>query len=142
MGMTAHAVIVDASRSESTCASSDGGPGLKRGAHKAGRSIFGTKDVPVFERYIKKRCMQTHKALIRLFEVWLCDLSLDSADDCGFAETHEGRAVSGGDGTDVYGEISPFLCLATVWAHLLSEKAFQISPRVQSLEYLCVEVRG
>lgn len=40
----AHAVIVDARRSESTWASSDGGPGLNRGAHIAGRSIFGTKD--------------------------------------------------------------------------------------------------
>ena len=48
-GMTAHALIVDASRSESTCASSEGGPGLKRGAHKAGRSIFGTKSTPRFE---------------------------------------------------------------------------------------------
>ena len=50
-----HAVIVDASRSESTCASSEGGPGLKRGAHKAGRSIFGTRNIPRFERHIEKR---------------------------------------------------------------------------------------
>ena len=38
-----HAVIIDARRSESTWASSDGGPDLKRGAHNAGRSTFGTK---------------------------------------------------------------------------------------------------
>lgn len=38
-----HAVMVDARRSESTWASSDGGPDLKRGAHNAGRSMLGTK---------------------------------------------------------------------------------------------------
>ena len=53
MVMIAHALIVDASRSESTCASSDGNR-LKRGAHKAGMSIFGTKSIPGFERYMKK----------------------------------------------------------------------------------------
>jgi hypothetical protein len=54
MEVMAHAFIVDASRSESTCASSDGGPGLKRGAHKAGRSIFGTKGIPGFESHNEK----------------------------------------------------------------------------------------
>lgn len=54
MEVMTHAVIVEASRSESTCASSDGGPGLNRGAHRAGRSIFGTEDDSVFETYIKE----------------------------------------------------------------------------------------
>ena len=83
--------------------------------------------------------MLTKKAFIWLFEVRLCDLSLDTTDDCCVAETDEGRAISSGDGTDVYEEVSPSFYLAAIWANLFSKKAFEICSGMKSLKYLCVE---
>lgn len=51
---------------------------------------------------------RTEKALRGFFEVWLCDLSLDAANDGGVSEADECRAVCGRNGADVHEEVAPF----------------------------------
>jgi hypothetical protein len=77
---------------------------------------------------------RTEKALRRLFDVWLGDLSLDAANDGRVSEADERRAVCGRDGADVHEEIAPFGCLAAVGAELLCEKAFEIGLWMESLK--------
>ena len=139
-----HAVMVDARRSESTWASSDGGPGLNRGAHMAGRSMFGTKggDGSTFLRSADSvtQRVRTEKPFCGLFEVWFGNLGLDAAYDGRVSEADECRAVCGRDGPHVHKEVAPVGCLTTVRAELLCEKAFEIGLWMKSLEDVGVEV--
>ena len=78
------------SQFDSVCASSDGGPGLNRGEHIAGKSMLGT-EISYAPHHTAEQL--TDKALLGRGDVWLSNLRLDTAHYRRLPHTDQSRAI-------------------------------------------------